>query len=241
MSSSRNTFVKMATSMWKTTVFFSQKLPRFLRLSGVHRFSSSVDTSLETSEVEYPPILPTGDELHYLNVMKTIKSAPTVPDMIYLLQKKQCWNYQIMPTCYHPNFLPIYKHATKTHMVEGLPNCVTKFVNSERIGELAVNIQDAVQDIALQEMAHSTRNCDTREEEFKEHVAKAKDLVETMVNYFLLTEIGQCPHILSGEFDYDVDVKSFWNREDKRYQYTGKPAYLLRTKDQLGEVKSIFE
>ncbi|XP_072038529.1 large ribosomal subunit protein mL65-like [Amphiura filiformis] len=228
----------MATSMWKTSVLLGQKLPRFLRLSAICRLSSSADTALETSQVEYPPIGPTGNELSYITRMESIKNAATVPDMIYLLNKKQCWNYQLKPQCFHPNFLPIYKHATKTHIVEGLPNYVANFVNSDSVGQVAANVKDSVQNFALGEMMYDYRHRTCNKDIFNQPLNKSKGFVDNMINHFLLTEIGQSPHVVSGEFDHDVEVNSFWDREDTRYQYTGTPLFLLRTREPLQEFTS---
>lgn len=232
--------------MWKITGLFGQKVPRYLRLCSFYRCASTVESSLEVTDVQYPPILPQGDEAKYLKTMEEIKNAPTVPDMLYLLQKHQCWNYQMKPTAFHPNFLQVYTHATKTHLVEGLPNYVTDFVNSDGVNQLADTVKDAVQNFAVQEMVYDYRH--SSENAFKKKFTKAKCLMENVVNHFLLTEIGQCSHILSGSIDHDVNVKSFWEREDTRYeklggpqhtrfQYLGNPTHLLRTKEPLLEVR----
>ena len=185
-------------------------------------------------EVKYPPILPEGDELRYLTKMEERKSAKTVPEMIYHLQRQQGWHVQMKPHCFHPNFLPVYKHATKTHLVEGLPNCVKDFMNTDKVRQISSSVQESVQNYISQETVyghrHSTDNVLYRD------YHKAKSFVANVLNHFLVTEIGQCPHIVDGEFDDDIEMKSFWEREEKRYQFTGKSTFVLRTREPLPEV-----
>ncbi|XP_022100860.1 28S ribosomal protein S30, mitochondrial-like isoform X2 [Acanthaster planci] len=46
---------------------------------------------------------------------------------------------------------------------------------------------------------------------------------------------GDYPHLRDSQIDQDVQVQSFWKREETRFQFTGNPLFLIRTKDPLPE------
>lgn len=212
---------------------FQWILPQFV----TKKLNFSSETAVaESNEPQYPPIPPPKDSKGELIRIASVPvlAAETPAEMIYALTKKYTWNYKIHPYAYHPGFVDFYKHITKTEVVEGFPDTIESWIESEEVQNLTNSVSDIVRNILLNDHAMTYRhkqNTVWRDRDVGKQLCK--NLIGCIIPYLAASN----KHLMDADVDFDVEMQSFWQRGSHRfYQFLGKPLLTVRTKQPLREV-----
>ncbi|XP_022100859.1 28S ribosomal protein S30, mitochondrial-like isoform X1 [Acanthaster planci] len=236
----------MAAFMWRRAFPLLRRVSRFSlhnSCQSTRRLYSAGDTNtekqLEVRKATYPLIIPPvyaktaeAEEYRKKLIIQRINDKPTATEMIHELSKVQNWHYTIHPSCFHYSFLDFYKHIVKTLMVENLPKQTMELAGTPVVEQSMEMLKPHIIDCILQEQLYLYRH---KGKLAKQENVAGKQTMENIMRILLTGLAGDYPHLRDSQIDQDVQVQSFWKREETRFQFTGNPLFLIRTKDPLPE------
>ncbi|XP_002732931.1 large ribosomal subunit protein mL65-like [Saccoglossus kowalevskii] len=232
----------MAATMWRVTSKFS---PYFSRLSATNLLRRCPVRRCVTGLVKekyddsyFPPIAPyrTEEEQVRDKLFDQVRSVETSQEMLKILTKGQAWTY--MPRSFNvsPGCLMYYQHITKTVIVNELPKSLTNNVDIEAaVTEMVPSLVECVE----QEFSYCDRRNLTWQKYNSRPRQRARWVQESLIRAIIASQCGEYPHLMTCEADFDTEIKSFWLRDDYRYQINENPWISIRTVDPLNEIVDI--
>ncbi|XP_071965050.1 large ribosomal subunit protein mL65-like [Antedon mediterranea] len=166
---------------------------------------------------EYPPvmpILPIKEKLR-LKWRDNILAQETPSDFLYHIWKVNGWNLDLRPVNYHSGCLPFFKHATKTFVVDGLPEEIMSRTEDASTKQKIEKLREDVKAIVLQQHFHYTH----KNNKPNEWLYTGRRMTRNLANLLLNSQKINTPHLQDSDLNYDVDVKSHWIRGSKKFMY----------------------
>ncbi|XP_070542678.1 large ribosomal subunit protein mL65-like [Ptychodera flava] len=233
----------MAAAMWNvvhkvctTTSLSKFAVPNGYRIATVRARSTTVEFQGD-DEKYFPPIPPylTEAEREREKLLSKVNSVETAREMIGILTKQQAWTF--LPALFntHPFCQQYYQHLTKTAIVEGLPDAVVNADTQLVTEELLQALTDSVE----QELLYVDRSQIKRERHNVNPSLRARWMQESLIRAIVTSQCGYYPHLMGCELDLQALVRSFWLRNEYRFQINYSPFCLLRTSEPLPEVVSM--
>ncbi|XP_077989443.1 large ribosomal subunit protein mL65-like [Glandiceps talaboti] len=228
----------MAATMWKVMRKGSTNLTTFCsRLTqrgATIRARYTTVVKFEDEEKYFPPIPPylTEEEKERENLRAQVNSVETAQEMIGILTKRQAWTYLPVSFNIQPNSQKCYQQITKTRIVEELPSSYFRADTSNVLEELLPVLVDCVE----QEFCYMDRSQLKIKKYNKTSSLRGSWLQESLVRAIIASQCDNYQHLKTCELEIDTQVRSFWLRDNNRYQINQTPWCLLRTNDPLPEV-----
>ncbi|XP_033125152.1 39S ribosomal protein S30, mitochondrial-like [Anneissia japonica] len=185
---------------------------------------------------EYPAIKPilSWEERLTRRAIDKILDQETPSDFMYQIWKKNDWNYLLRPVHYHVGSLDFYKHATKTVVVDELPETIVSRSEEDFVQEEINSLTEYVKDLLLQQHFHYTHKVDKA----NEWLYTGKRLTRNLANLLFNSQRSKAAHLHDADMDYDVDIKSYWIRGKQKFMYDTPVNAHIRTKVPLVQFTS---
>ncbi|KAK8774309.1 hypothetical protein V5799_011157 [Amblyomma americanum] len=178
-----------------------------------------------TEEPKYPPILDTSYPATKLREREewrdSIKAMPTVQQKLHAIAEKgRQFCYVVNPDILYYNSLPAYQYATRTHLINGLPDTYGQVDVEDAYARLKPHLVDA---IATELEAHESGGKFRRE---CSESTKQKNIITSVLSVLLKGLAKDAPHLQSAQVDLTPRCDSFWEHgryyPNERRLYKGK-------------------
>ncbi|XP_037510591.1 28S ribosomal protein S30, mitochondrial [Rhipicephalus sanguineus] len=162
-----------------------------------------------TDEPKYPTILDTSytatKRREREEWRESIKAMPTVQQKLGKMTELGLqFCYLAQPDTLYYNCLPAYQYATRTHLIEGLPDVYEKIDVEDAYARLKPHLVDAV--ASELEMLESGDKCRGKTSES----VKQEKIIARVLSVLLRGLAKDAPHLQTSQVDYRPRCDAFW-------------------------------
>uniref|UniRef100_A0A131XHK5 Putative ribosomal protein s30 n=1 Tax=Hyalomma excavatum TaxID=257692 RepID=A0A131XHK5_9ACAR len=167
-----------------------------------------------TEEPKYPPIL----DVSYRGTQRrerekwreSIKTMPTVQQkLLEMAELGLQFCFSAEPDTLYYNCLPAYQYATRTHLIEGLPDAYEKIDVEDAYARLKPHLIDAITtELEMHESGGKFRDKPSE-------LVKQEKLIGSVLSVLLRGLAKDAPHLQTAQVDYRPRCDAFW--EHGRY------------------------
>ncbi|XP_037268057.2 large ribosomal subunit protein mL65 [Rhipicephalus microplus] len=162
-----------------------------------------------TKEPKYPPILDTHHKATLRRAREewreSIKAMPTVQQKLDKMTEKGLqFCYLAQPDTLYYNCLPAYQYATRTHLIESLPDVYEKIDVEDAYARLKPHLVDAI--ATELELLESGDKC----RENPSESIKQEKIITSVLSVLLRGLAKDAPHLQTSQVDYRPRCDAFW-------------------------------
>ncbi|KAH7966482.1 hypothetical protein HPB49_016776 [Dermacentor silvarum] len=167
-----------------------------------------------TEEPKYPPIFDTSKKATKRREREewrdSIKAMPTVQQKLQTMAEKgKQYCYVVNPDTLYYNCLPAYQYATRTHLIEGLPDSYAKIDVEDAYAQLKPHLVNAI--ATELEMYESGGKYRAKSSES----IKQEKVIASVLSVLLRGLAKDTPHLQTSQVDFTPRCDAFW--EHGRY------------------------
>lgn len=248
-----NVQIKMAASISRRCVRHLSTFPLLNARPGYPPSLRNVEVILprvpritEGNEPQYPPVKPSmtsgskaAKQARRALWIDNVRSSDTPVEMIYLLNKRQRWQEVIKPFSLQSGYGHFFRDVTKTAVVDELPENIQTLAESGQVKTEVEVLTERVIELLMVESFSIRRK---KQHRIIEHKERSQSLAQNILN-LLISHLGnRFPHLTDAVVDGRCQIKSFWERGERRMQFNGEPVCSVRAKEPLGLVgKELFD